>query len=54
MFAWMMTHPRAYAWAGWMVRHGPVLNVGPVRAWNSQRDLPPIPRQSFRDIWSRR
>jgi len=26
----------------------------PVRAWNSQRDLPPIPRQSFRDIWSRR
>jgi len=54
MFAWMMTHPRVYAWAGWMVRHGPVLNVGPVRAWTSQRDLPPIPRQSFRDIWSRR
>jgi len=54
MFAWMMTHPRVYAWAGWMARHGPVLNVGPVRAWTSQRDLPPIPRQSFRDIWSRR
>ena len=54
MFAWMMTHPRVYAWAGWMARHGPVLNVGPVRAWTSQRDLPPLPRQSFRDIWSRR
>jgi L-lactate dehydrogenase complex protein LldF len=54
VFAWMMTHPRVYALAGWMVRHGPVLNVGPVRAWTSQRDLPPIPRQSFRDIWSRR
>jgi L-lactate dehydrogenase complex protein LldF len=54
MFAWMMTHPRVYAWAGWMARHGPVLNVGPVRAWTSQRDLPPMPRQSFRDIWSRR
>jgi len=54
MFAWMMTHPRVYAWAGWMARHGPVFNVGPVRAWTSQRDLPPIPRQSFRDIWSRR
>jgi L-lactate dehydrogenase complex protein LldF len=54
MFAWMMTHPRVYAWAGWIARHGPVLNVGPVRAWTSQRDLPPIPRQSFRDIWSRR
>jgi L-lactate dehydrogenase complex protein LldF len=54
MFAWMMTHPRVYAWAGWIARHGPVLNVGPVRAWTSQRNLPPIPRQSFRDIWSRR
>jgi L-lactate dehydrogenase complex protein LldF len=54
MFAWMMTHPRVYAWAGWIARHGPVLNVGPVRAWTSQRDLPPMPRQSFRDIWSRR
>jgi L-lactate dehydrogenase complex protein LldF len=54
VFAWMMTHPRIYAWAGWMARHGPVLNVGPVRAWTSQRDLPPMPRQSFRDIWSRR
>jgi L-lactate dehydrogenase complex protein LldF len=54
MFAWMMTHPRVYAWAGWMARHGPILNVGPVRAWTSQRDLPPMPRQSFRDLWSRR
>jgi L-lactate dehydrogenase complex protein LldF len=54
MFAWMMTHPRVYAWAGWMARHAPVVNIGPVRAWTSQRDLPPVPRQSFRDIWSRR
>jgi len=54
VFAWMMTHPRAYAWAGWMARHAPVVKVGPVRAWTSQRDLPPMPRQSFRDIWSRR
>jgi L-lactate dehydrogenase complex protein LldF len=54
MFAWMMTHPRVYAWAGWMVRHAPVVKVGPVRAWTSERELPPMPRQSFRDIWSRR
>jgi L-lactate dehydrogenase complex protein LldF len=54
MFAWMMTHPRVYAWAGWMARHGPVVNIGPLRAWTSQRDLPPMPRQSFRDLWSRR
>jgi L-lactate dehydrogenase complex protein LldF len=53
-FAWMMTHPRIYAWAGWIARHAPVVKVGPVRAWTSQRELPPMPRQSFRDIWSRR
>jgi L-lactate dehydrogenase complex protein LldF len=53
-FAWMMTHPRMYAWAGWIARYAPVVKVGPVRAWTSQRDLPPMPRQSFRDIWSRR
>jgi L-lactate dehydrogenase complex protein LldF len=54
VFAWMMTHPRIYAWAGWIARHAPVVKVGPVRAWTSQRDLPPMPRRSFRDIWSRR
>jgi L-lactate dehydrogenase complex protein LldF len=54
MFAWMMTHPRIYALAGWMARHAPVVKVGPIRAWTSQRDLPPMPRQSFRDRWSRR
>ena len=53
-FAWMMTHPRIYAWAGWMARHAPIVKVGPVREWTSQRDLPPMPRQSFRDLWSRR
>jgi L-lactate dehydrogenase complex protein LldF len=54
VFAWMMTHPRLYAWAGWMARHAPVVKIGPVRAWTSQRDLPPMPRQSFREMWSRR
>jgi L-lactate dehydrogenase complex protein LldF len=54
MFAWMMTHPRVYAFAGWMARHAPVIKVGPVRAWTSQRELPPMPRQSFREMWSRR
>jgi L-lactate dehydrogenase complex protein LldF len=54
IFAWTMTHPRVYAWAGWIARHAPVVKVGPVRAWTSQRELPPMPRQSFRDIWSRR
>ena len=48
VFAWLMTHPRVYAMAG---RIGAprcrLPKIGPVRAWISQRDLPPMPRQEF-------
>lgn len=54
VFAWLMTHPRLFAIAGRIGRRLPVPNIGPVRAWTSQRALPPMPKQSFRDIWSRR
>jgi L-lactate dehydrogenase complex protein LldF len=30
------------------------LNVGPVKAWTSVRDLPPAPEQSFRAMWRKR
>jgi len=63
-FAWVMTHPRVYAMAGRMyaavapssdgawIRHLPApLAMGPVKAWLSQRDLPPPPARSFRDLW---
>ena len=58
MFAWLMTHPRIYdrAWAGACDGAGPRLpvpKIGPVRAWTSQRDLPPMPAKLPR-IWSRR
>jgi L-lactate dehydrogenase complex protein LldF len=54
IFAWVMTHPRIYAMAGRIGRRLPILKIGPVRAWTSQRELPPMPKKSFRDIWGRR
>jgi L-lactate dehydrogenase complex protein LldF len=66
-FAWLATHPRIYAMAarmagaiapatdgGW-IRHLPMpLAVGPVKAWLSERDLPPPPAKPFRDLWRTR
>jgi L-lactate dehydrogenase complex protein LldF len=57
VFAWLMCHPRAYEAAGRVAAKLAglkILNVGPVRAWLSQRDLPRPPRHSFRQIWRQR
>ena len=54
VYAWVMTHPRVYAMAGRIGRRLPALKIGPARAWASQRALPPMPKKSFRDMWSRR
>ena len=64
-WAWVMRHPRIYEIAGmaaaslapseeggW-VRSAPV-NIGPLRAWLSQRDLPPAAPKSFRQMWRER
>ncbi len=66
-FAWLMTHPRLYELAGRMagavapagdggwIRHVPqAFHFGPVKAWLSERDLPPPPPRSFREMWRRR
>jgi len=66
-FAWVMTHPRMYEFMGkvaaamapsgngtWIRSVPAPMNVAPVRAWLSQRDLPPSPSKSFREMWRRR
>ena len=64
LWAWVMKHPRLYEVAvlfsgiltteegeGWRRRVPALLNVGPVKAWLSQRDLPPPPAKMFRQWW---
>jgi L-lactate dehydrogenase complex protein LldF len=66
-FAWLMTHPRLYEMAGrigatlapsaegkWIGSLPAPLSIGPVKAWLSQRDLPPPPSKSFREMWRQR
>jgi L-lactate dehydrogenase complex protein LldF len=40
--------------ARWIRRLPGFMNVGPVKAWISERDLPPAPERSFRDLWRER
>ena len=54
VFAWAVTKPRLFAMGGWLMRHLPMMNIGPVRAWTSERALPPMPKQSFRALWKAR
>jgi L-lactate dehydrogenase complex protein LldF len=67
VWAWLMCHPRLYEFAGlaaaglapaenggWLRRVPAAMNLPPVRAWLSQRDLPPAPTKSFRQMWRRR
>jgi hypothetical protein len=62
-----MCHPRIYEMAAmaaasvapsengkWLRSAPAVMNLPPVRAWLSQRDLPPAPGKSFRELWRKR
>jgi L-lactate dehydrogenase complex protein LldF len=67
IWAWVMRHPRIYEIAGMAAaslapesKNGyirtapPLMNVGPVRGWLSQRDLPAPAPKSFRQMWRAR
>jgi L-lactate dehydrogenase complex protein LldF len=66
IWAWVMCHPRIYEMAAmmaaaWRRRRTAsgcgarrLMNLPPVRAWLSQRDLPPAPPKSFRELWRKR
>jgi L-lactate dehydrogenase complex protein LldF len=67
IWAWVMCHPRIYEMAAmvaagvapsengkWLRSVPAMMNVPPVRAWLSQRDLPPPPAKSFRELWRKR
>ncbi len=67
-WAWLMSYPRIYGMMGIMgafmmrmlglgkaPRRAPaLLNFGPLRAWTSERDLPVLPKRSFRQQWRER
>jgi L-lactate dehydrogenase complex protein LldF len=66
-WAWLMKHPKLYELAGMMgslvlapengswLRKAPFfVNIGPLKAWSSERDIPPLPSRSFRQMWRAR
>jgi L-lactate dehydrogenase complex protein LldF len=68
VWAWVMRHPRIYELAGmaaaslapatdggaWVRSLRTAIQPAPLRAWLSQRDLPPSPPKSFRQMWRER
>ncbi|MCL5742798.1 MAG: LutB/LldF family L-lactate oxidation iron-sulfur protein [Acidobacteria bacterium] len=67
-WAWLMRHPTLFELGGMMgaavlpapaegglIRKVlPFMRVGPLRAWLQERDLPPLPEKSFRQLWRAR
>jgi len=68
VWAWVMRHPLFYEMAGmaavalapsqdgggWVRSAPAAVKVAPLNAWLSQRDLPPPPAKSFRQMWRER
>ena len=60
-FAWFMRRPGLYRFAAPMLRlFEPVMrairgnDIDPASMWTRTRDLPPVPRQSFKEYWRAR
>ena len=57
--SWILSSPsrlaRLGAWVRWLGRRLPILlRVGPLSGWSATRELPPLPRRSFRDEYAER
>ena len=67
-WAFVMRHPALYAMgalaapfvlssadrSGWVRQPSELVNIGPVKSWLSQRDLPAPPPKTFRQLWRQR
>ena len=54
MFAWIMRHPRIYEKGSWLRLLGKLPQIGPLKAWASEREIPDLPRRTFRELWRER
>jgi len=68
LYAWLMRHPGLFRLfgrlgakmaprpdgGGWIHRLPGFMNVGPLRSWMQERDLPPPAPKSFHDLWKER
>jgi L-lactate dehydrogenase complex protein LldF len=54
MFAWIMRHPRIYAKGSWLRLLGTLPQIGPLKAWSANRELPQLPQRTFRELWKER
>jgi L-lactate dehydrogenase complex protein LldF len=53
-FAYIACRPRLWRRVMRMAAKAPVFKIGPIAAWLSQRELPPFPAKSFRELWKER
>jgi L-lactate dehydrogenase complex protein LldF len=53
-FAYIACRPRLWRRVMRMAAKARALKIGPIAAWLSQRELPPFPAQSFRELWKER
>jgi L-lactate dehydrogenase complex protein LldF len=68
LYAWLMRHPALFQFFGkmgaklaprpkpgaWLQRVPGFMNIGPLRNWLAQRDLPPPAPKSFHELWKER